>query len=110
MVTAARRFASTAAGARRSAMTKLRTFKRALRYISHFGVKAGSNAARLLRAQPGGLVRLQLPELAHPLWARPGTSDVETFEEVFVARQYELPFANFSPRHILDLGANVGFA
>jgi FkbM family methyltransferase len=41
---------------------------------------------------------------------RPGTSDVVTFDEVFLGREYDLPFSDFAPRHILDLGANVGYA
>lgn len=55
-------------------------------------------------------LELRLPGLVHPLWVRPGTSDALTFDEVFVAREYELPLQDFSPRHILDLGANVGYA
>ena len=87
-------------------MSKL---KRVLRYVSHFGPKAGLQAARLLGPR-GAVVAVQLPGLKHPFWARTGTSDVATFDEVFVAREYELPFADFSPAHILDLGANVGYA
>lgn len=83
--------------------------KRTLRYVSRFGLGAGLQAARLHR--PGSAtVAVQLPGLAHPLWARPGTSDAATFDEVFVAREYDLPFGDFAPAHILDLGANVGYA
>ncbi|HTQ31251.1 MAG TPA: FkbM family methyltransferase [Opitutaceae bacterium] len=85
------------------------TLKRVLRYVSHFGLSAGLQAARL-HVRPQSVVRIKLPGIEHPIWARAGTSDVETFEEVFVARQYDLPFADFKPRHILDLGANVGYA
>jgi FkbM family methyltransferase len=55
-------------------------------------------------------VAVRLPGLVHPVWIRPGTSDVATFDEVFLSREYDLPFADFAPRHILDLGANVGYA
>ena len=58
----------------------------------------------------GGARAVQLPGFTHPIWARPGTSDVATFDEVFLAREYELPFEDFYPSHILDLGANVGYA
>ena len=85
------------------------TAKRVLRYVSHFGLGGGLQAARL-HCRPASLVRVRLPGLAHPLWARPNTADVVTFEEVFVAREYELPFADFHPGHILDLGANIGYA
>jgi FkbM family methyltransferase len=55
-------------------------------------------------------VAVRLPGIIHPVWVRPGTSDVSTFDEVFLSREYDLPFADFAPRHILDLGANVGYA
>lgn len=84
-------------------------FRQVLRYFSRFGPKAGLQAARL-RRPAGATVPVQLPGLAHPIWARTGTSDAATFDEVFVAQEYELPFADFDPAHILDLGANVGYA
>jgi FkbM family methyltransferase len=79
-----------------------------LRYISRFGLRAGLQAAQLNRRE-GGVVAVRLPGLRHPIWGRAGTSDLETFDEIFVAREYELPCANFEPEHILDLGANVGY-
>src|SRR5438034_61021 len=89
--------------------TTARKLRRVLRYVSHFGTRAGLRAAKLHRPR-GALVPIDLPELPQLVWARSGTSDVETFEEVFVDRHYEIPFADFSPRTILDLGANIGFA
>jgi FkbM family methyltransferase len=85
------------------------TPSRVLRYISRLGLRTGLQAARM-HTRPGSLVRMQLAGIKHPLWARAGTSDIETFEEVFLTRQYDLPFAGFEPAHILDLGANVGYA
>jgi hypothetical protein len=85
------------------------TSRRVLRYISRLGLRTGLQAARM-HTRPGSVVRMQLAGIKHPLWARAGTSDVETFEEVFLMRQYDLPFAGFEPTHILDLGANVGYA
>jgi FkbM family methyltransferase len=63
-----------------------------------------------MHTRSGSVVRMQLAGIKHPLWARAGTSDIETFEEVFLMRQYDLPFAGFEPRNILDLGANIGYA
>ncbi len=85
------------------------TPKQVLRYISRLGLRTGLQAARM-HARPGSTVRIRLAGIEHPLWARAGTSDIETFEEVFLMRQYDLPFAGFEPRHILDLGANIGYA
>src|SRR4051812_22894146 len=90
-------------------MTK-RTLRRNLRFFSRFGARTGMRASRLHSAPRGTMIELKLPQLAHPLWARAQTSDVETFEEVFVTREYQHSFENFSPKFILDLGANVGFA
>ena len=85
------------------------TSRRVLRYISRLGLRTGLQAARM-HTRPGSNVRIQLAGIKHPLWARAGTSDVETFEEVFLMRQYDLPFADFEPANILDLGANIGYA
>ncbi|HTB79469.1 MAG TPA: FkbM family methyltransferase [Opitutaceae bacterium] len=85
------------------------TLRRNLRYINRFGLRAGLQAARL-NLRPGSVVRIKLPGIEYPFWVHAGTSDVETFDEVFLTRQYELPFADFAPAHILDLGANVGYA
>ena len=85
------------------------TVRRILRHVSHFGLRTGLQAARL-HAQPSALVRMQLSGIDHPLWARASTSDAVTFEEIFISRQYNVPFPNFEPAHILDLGANVGYA
>ena len=83
--------------------------KRVLRYISRLGLRTGLQAARM-HTRPGSVVRMRLAGIKYPVWARAGTSDVETFEEVFLLRQYDLPFAGFEPAHILDLGANIGYA
>lgn len=89
--------------------SKAHTLRHTLRYCSRFGLKAGMHIARM-RTRSASPVSVQLPGVMHPVWVRPGTSDVATFDEVFVGREYELPFEDFSPRHILDLGANVGYA
>jgi FkbM family methyltransferase len=80
-----------------------------LRYLNRFGWKAGMQAARVHKrsSEP---IAVHLPGFLHPIWLRPGTSDVATFDEVFLGREYDLPFADLAPRHVLDLGANVGYA
>ncbi len=83
--------------------------RRTLRYMSHLGWRAGWQAARL-HGPPGRILPVRLRGCPQPLWARTGGTDAATFAEVFVTRQYELPFGDFAPRHILDLGANVGYA
>lgn len=83
--------------------------RRIFRYISHFGFRAGLQGARLHTSAQQALVRMSLPGLSHALWARAGTSDAVTFDEVFLEKEYNIPFENLDPTHILDLGANVGY-
>lgn len=40
---------------------------------------------------------------------RPHTSDAGTFRQVFIDRQYEIPYA-FEPKTIIDAGANIGLS
>lgn len=87
----------------------LTSFKQTLRYINRFGLRSGLQAGRL-HGDAGATIAVELPRVGRPLWARTGTSDVATFSEVFVAGQYDLPVDDFTPTHILDLGANVGYA
>lgn len=94
---------------RRHVPPRRTTLRHTLRYFRRFGFKGGMQAARV-RARSETPIAVRLPELLHPLWIRPDTSDVATFDEVFVAREYEISCADFFPRHVLDLGANVGFA
>jgi FkbM family methyltransferase len=43
------------------------------------------------------------------MFARPGTSDVPNFEDIFVWAEYDLPLS-IVPRFIVDAGAYVGYA
>jgi FkbM family methyltransferase len=89
---------------------KNQSLRRTLRCVSRLGLRAGLQAGRLRRGgAEAALVRL--PELGgRPLWIRPRTSDAATFDEIFLAREYDLPLEAFAPERILDLGANVGYA
>jgi FkbM family methyltransferase len=53
--------------------------------------------------------QISVPGIAHPVWIRPRTSDVDVFDHIFIGEAYDLPFA-IRARLILDLGANVGYA
>ena len=41
------------------------------------------------------------------IFLRQGTSDISVFNQVFIKKEYDLPI-NFKPKHIVDLGANIG--
>lgn len=47
--------------------------------------------------------------LKHPVHLRPGTTDLATFDQVFVSRIYNMDL-RVSPKCIIDCGANVGMA
>ena len=66
---------------------------------------------RLARAagQDWGFFTLYLPGIEHPLYARPGTSDLDAFHAIF-GRRLLAADLGFDPRLIVDLGANVGYA
>lgn len=50
---------------------------------------------------------LQTKGLKHPLYLRIQTSDAEVYEDTFVKQEYNYP-VSFSPRTIVDVGANCG--
>ncbi|HEY3358155.1 MAG TPA: FkbM family methyltransferase [Polyangia bacterium] len=82
---------------------------RAFKYVRAFGALRGP--LLLLRAaRAGGEVRLQLPGFPAPLRLRARTSDVITFEKIFVQDEYDLPYPFEAPGLIVDAGANVGFS
>jgi FkbM family methyltransferase len=57
----------------------------------------------------GTLHKVKVPDLAHPILLRAGTTDISVFIQIFMARElaFELPY---EPSVIIDAGANVGFA
>ncbi|MGH7548842.1 MAG: FkbM family methyltransferase [Gemmatimonadales bacterium] len=83
--------------------------KRLWGYIRNFGPARGLWVLAKLRLARNGVLRVRLPQDPAPLFCRARTSDVPTFEQVFVAREYELPFLDLKPELIIDAGANVGF-
>ncbi|HLQ68582.1 MAG TPA: FkbM family methyltransferase [Gemmatimonadales bacterium] len=83
--------------------------KRVLKYMYRFGSVRGPRMLLQFRSRNASL-RLRLPGYEHPIFLRTGTSDVPTFEQVFVSLEYDFPYPNAMPRLIIDAGANVGFA
>jgi FkbM family methyltransferase len=53
---------------------------------------------------------LRSKEVPYPLWCRAGTSDLKSFLQIFVWRQYSCLDDVCSPKLILDCGAYVGYA
>ncbi|MEM7113259.1 MAG: FkbM family methyltransferase [Chloroflexota bacterium] len=76
--------------------------------MNTFGVAKGLQIATQLLVQRGETAEISLPNYKHPIQVRHGTSDVPTFEQIFVSKEY----ASFveEANVIIDLGANVGYA
>lgn len=55
------------------------------------------------------LAVLKFPGAKHPVYLRKGTSDIDTFYQIFYHKGYNINF-KFEPKVIFDCGANVGLA
>jgi FkbM family methyltransferase len=55
-------------------------------------------------------VSVVIPDTNHEVTLRLGTSDIPTFDQIFVRHEYESPNLPDSADVIVDLGANVGLA
>lgn len=59
-----------------------------------------------IKIQSGYLSNIKLPGIKHPITLRPDTTDVQTFNQLFLDQEYEIDF--HSPKTIIDGGANIG--
>lgn len=78
-------------------------------HYSRFGL-AGLKAAfshRVLGCSP--VLEVSHPDIKFPVHLRIGTSDVPTFEQVFLNKEYQFT-ALVEPSVIMDAGANIGLA
>jgi len=67
------------------------------------------------KLKKAGLIKLDLPQLKHPLFLRCNSSDLLNFDEIFIEGEYDLniilksKFAqNYKAKFIIDAGANIG--
>jgi len=81
----------------------------AQRYVEPFGLLAGAMAYRQLYLRSTDEVRLRIPPCRTPILMRRNITDLLTFEQVFMRHEYGIKLP-FSPRHIVDAGANIGLA
>ena len=52
--------------------------------------------------------QIRVPDVEHPVWVRPRTSDRNMLSDVLLEQEYDLPL-DPPPRFIIDAGANVGY-
>lgn len=85
--------------------------RRAVSYGRTFGLRRGLPAALKVSTLRRGLLRLSIPQSRTSIVVRGGTSDVQTFEQVFLSNESDYSFEpGTPPRVIVDGGANAGYA
>lgn len=93
-------------------MLKNKNIKRLMRmlikYIQRFGLITGIQI-RLVFSFKKGIITISIPKIKYPIKIRAKTSDIPTFEQIFLNEEYNLP-VDIKPRLIIDGGANVGYA
>jgi FkbM family methyltransferase len=91
--------------------TRLRAFSRVARVLGFAGaIRYQWARARFDRLKRGSTIRLSSRLSEHSLRCRAGTSDLQTFEHVYLEREYRCIDRIDRPRLIIDCGANVGYS
>ncbi len=77
-------------------------------YCARFGLVSGFFIFKNLYRGPAAEISVRVPKYPIPIIVRRKTSDVSTFEQVFVNHLYDLAIDE-QPKLIIDGGANVGY-
>ncbi len=80
---------------------------RLTKLVYHLGLAKGMAYYRIVKAKKPASI--SLPGIQHPILFRGIQSDLNMFDQIFIDHQYKLDIS-FTPKYILDLGANVGYA
>ena len=80
---------------------------RIFKYINSFGLVTGVRLYFYTKNTPAKGIKV--PFLKHPIHLRKVMADRNMFEQLFLDKDYDIDFP-FTPKVIIDLGANVGFA
>jgi FkbM family methyltransferase len=83
--------------------------KRLLAYMRRFGTLRGPRLLFKVLTAKQATFEVRIPQARHPITLRTGTSDLATFEQIFVWEDYDLPLSE-APETIIDGGANIGCA
>ena len=78
-------------------------------YYSRFGVGGVASAVMAKLTSSSVLITVKRPEIMFPFYLRCRTSDIQTFEQVFVRQDYDFKVEK-CPKIIVDAGANIGLA
>ena len=77
-----------------------------LKYIDKHGVKG---LVAYIKMKIGMTRAIKMPNILHPIALRPRTSDLPTFDQVFLGLEYNINFT-FKIERIIDAGGNIGLA
>lgn len=78
-------------------------------YVRTFGFISGFLAYYKISNTREGIVTIGIPQSRSRIILRVGTSDIATFEQIFIAKEYEVK-PDRKPKLIIDGGANIGCA
>lgn len=78
-------------------------------YVRRLGVRHGLRSLFKVLTAKESDIRISIPSLKAPITLRADTSDIPTFEQIFIWRDYDVPL-QVAPKFIIDGGANVGYA
>ncbi len=76
-----------------------------LKLILNYGLVAGLKL--FVKIKFKSFDKLRVPGIANTICLREGTSDLQTFYQIFLDNEYEIEIIN-KPKVIIDAGANIG--
>lgn len=77
------------------------------RYTQTLGMRQGLRLYALSKYASAPF-QVRVPDVPHPVWVRPRTSDRNMLSDVLLEQEYDLPL-DPPARFIIDAGANVGY-
>ncbi len=83
--------------------------KRIRYYYSRFGIAGIFGAVKKILDSPDNMMKVERKGIRNPFYLRPGTSDLKTFDQVFIRKDMDFETGD-PPKIIVDAGANIGLA
>lgn len=96
-------------GAYAPIQSKLKLYYRPKQYVRKFGKEKGLALYQLFYQEEEQAVDFEVEGYEHKMKLRTQTSDVPTFQQIFLNTRYEMELP-YAPKTIIDGGANIGFA
>jgi FkbM family methyltransferase len=78
-------------------------------YYSRFGASGVIAAIKRKLGSSNDLIKVEMKEIKSPFYLRLQTSDIPTFDQIFIHKEYDFDTKK-SPNVIIDAGANIGLA